>query len=316
MSKNTALKKLGCYNNQLTALDVSQNTALTALFCGGNQLTELDISHNTALTHLSCNANNLTSLDVSKNTALTYLDCPNNNLTSLDVSKNTALTMLACPNNNLTSLDVSRNTDLSRLFCGSNQLTELNLSSNTALTELSCEAQTSSAASYWGKGQQLLLDLASLVGAGNLSRVSNVTGGSYDSSTGIVTLDSSNVESVTYHYNIRAVVSPNAMDVTVLVTVPSTVTAPKITSQPQSTSAAPGTKATFKVVATGSDLSYQWQYRKTASGAWTDSRGINYNKATFTPDVGSAMNGYQYRCKISNVKGTVYSNAVTLTVTK
>ena len=68
------------------------------------------------------------------------------------------------------------------------------------------------------------------------------------------------------------------------------------------------------MAASGSGLSYQWQYRKTASSAWTDSRGINYNKANFTPDVGSAMNGYQYRCKVSNAYGTVYSNAVTLTV--
>ena len=34
----TALKTLQCYNNQLTALDVSQNTALTTLYCNQNQI--------------------------------------------------------------------------------------------------------------------------------------------------------------------------------------------------------------------------------------------------------------------------------------
>ena len=38
MSKNTALKTLECYYNQLTALDVSKNTALKTLLCYGNQI--------------------------------------------------------------------------------------------------------------------------------------------------------------------------------------------------------------------------------------------------------------------------------------
>jgi hypothetical protein len=37
LSKNTALYYLYCYNNQLTALDVSKNTALQELCCFGNQ---------------------------------------------------------------------------------------------------------------------------------------------------------------------------------------------------------------------------------------------------------------------------------------
>ena len=110
--------------------------------------------------------------------------------------------------------------------------------------------------------------------------------------------------------NAKGTVYSNAVTITVY------VTAPTITTQPESVSAAVGTRATFTVGASGGGLSYQWQYRKTASSAWTDSRGINYNKATFTPEVGSSMNGYQYRCKVSNSVGTVYSNAVTITVTK
>ena len=134
----TALQYLGCFNNQLTSLDVSKNTALQYLLCGSNQLASLDVSKNSALTYLNCNNNQLTSLDVSKNSALTELYCDNNQLTSLDVSKNTALLYLECHDNKLTSLDVSKNTALLYLFCYYNQLTSLDVSKNTALLDLQC----------------------------------------------------------------------------------------------------------------------------------------------------------------------------------
>ena len=129
---------LDCFNNQLTALDVSKNTALTKLVCSNNQLTALDVSKNTALRELECCSNQLTALDVSQNTALTSIDCYCNHLTTLDVSKNTVLTKLDCHNNQLTALDVSKNTALTSLGCAYNQLTTLDVSKNTALTSLNC----------------------------------------------------------------------------------------------------------------------------------------------------------------------------------
>ena len=138
VSKNTALTILQCADNQLTALDVSKNTALIGLYCFDNQLTALDVSKNTVLAMLHCFSNQLTALDVSKNTALTELWCGANQLTVLDVSKNTVLTILQCGANQLTVLDVSKNTALTILQCASNQLTALDVSKNTALTELWC----------------------------------------------------------------------------------------------------------------------------------------------------------------------------------
>ena len=155
----TALTKLNCSYNKLTALDVSKNTALTSLICSNNQLTVLDISKNIALTELSCMDNQLAALDVSKNTALkkiystnnqlttlnvsqntdlTGLYCAHNPLQVLDVSKNTALTRLDCYSGNLTSLDVSKNVLLTELHCGGNQLSKLDVSKNVALAKLSC----------------------------------------------------------------------------------------------------------------------------------------------------------------------------------
>lgn len=95
----TALEKLNCTANRLTALDVSSNTALKQLYCGKNRLTSLNVNGNAALKDLLCFKNRLTALDVSENTALTYLDCSNNQLTSLDISKNTQLHTLYADNN-------------------------------------------------------------------------------------------------------------------------------------------------------------------------------------------------------------------------
>ena len=138
VSKNIALEELDCITNQLTALDVSQNTALTSLGCSDNQLTELDVSKLTALTFLSCSNNQLTALDVSLNTALTTLNCWANLFTSLDVSKNTALDYLDCGFNQLTSLEISNNPGLVTFYCDYNQLTAINVSKQTALVELFC----------------------------------------------------------------------------------------------------------------------------------------------------------------------------------
>ena len=139
ISNNTALTRLLCYSNQLTTLDVSNNTALTRLDCHLNQLTALDVSNNTDLTSLNYGNNQLIDLDISNNTALTELDCYGNQMTSLDVSNNTALKSLNCRDNQLTTLDVSNNAALTVLHCDGNQLTTLDVSYNTALTDLFCD---------------------------------------------------------------------------------------------------------------------------------------------------------------------------------
>ena len=60
----TALERLDCYKNQLTALDVSQNTALKELHCEHNRLTALDVSKNTKLYDLSCYNNQIKGTDM------------------------------------------------------------------------------------------------------------------------------------------------------------------------------------------------------------------------------------------------------------
>ena len=123
----TALKKLYCFGNEITELDLSKNTALTYLDCDCNRITKLTISNNALLDTLYCSENELTELDVSNNTALIYLDCYDNKLTQLDVTKNTALVQLDFCSNQITSIDLSNNIWLEELYCYQNKISGQNM---------------------------------------------------------------------------------------------------------------------------------------------------------------------------------------------
>src|SRR5437588_11831354 len=83
---------------------------------------------------------------------------------------------------------------------------------------------------------------------------------------------------------------------------------PTITTQPANQTGTVGQTAAFNVVATGTaPLGYQWQKNGTTiSGATSAS----YT----TPVTTSADNGAQFIVVVSNVAGSVTSNAATLTV--
>ena len=130
--------KLGCDNNQLTALNVQGLTALQYLNCGYNRLTALNAQGLTALQELSCYSNQLTALNVQGLTALQRLHCYNNQLTALNAQGCTALRWLVCTDNQLTTLNVQGCTALQELRCYNNQLTALNVQGCTALQELNC----------------------------------------------------------------------------------------------------------------------------------------------------------------------------------
>ncbi len=90
--------------------------------------------------------------------------------------------------------------------------------------------------------------------------------------------------------------------------------APSITSQPASVSTMIGKTVNFKVSASGSGLSYQWQYRNSASDSWKNSTMACAKTNTFTFTAAESHSGHQYRCLVSNGKGTVTSNTATVTV--
>lgn len=99
--------------------------------------------------------------------------------------------------------------------------------------------------------------------------------------------------------------------------------APTINTQPSSQSVvAPGT-VTFTVVATASSgsLTYQWQVSINSGTSWANvSTGTGGTTASYTTPAtavtgGSANNGDQYRCVVTDTNGSTTSNAATLTVT-
>ena len=92
------------------------------------------------------------------------------------------------------------------------------------------------------------------------------------------------------------------------------MTKPAITTQPSDKTASAGQTVKFTVKATGGSLSYQWYYRKNSSGSWAKCSGDSAATASLSVEAKSYRSGYQYRCKVTNAKGYVYSSAATLTV--
>ena len=90
-------------------------------------------------------------------------------------------------------------------------------------------------------------------------------------------------------------------------------TRPTITAQPQSVTANEGVSVSFTVTATGAE-SYQWQYRRNASASWYNCSSDGNKTPTVTMAATAARNGFQFRCRVRNDAGTVYTDAVTLTV--
>ncbi len=89
----------------------------------------------------------------------------------------------------------------------------------------------------------------------------------------------------------------------------------KITTQPANATAVEGNNAAFKVVASGTNLTYQWQVCEAGKTAWKDSPATGSKTATLTVPATVSRNGYKYRCVVTNGSNSVTSSAATLTVT-
>ncbi len=133
-----ALKKLDCYDNFITNLDLSSCNAMEDLNCYRNGLTSLNLNNCSSLVYLRCYNNALTVLDVGDCTSLEFLNCKMNSLTSLDLHNCTALEELVCTDNLLTSINTNGLVALKFLYCYGNAITSLNVITNSALYELDC----------------------------------------------------------------------------------------------------------------------------------------------------------------------------------
>ena len=88
---------------------------------------------------------------------------------------------------------------------------------------------------------------------------------------------------------------------------------PSVTTQPKKKTAFPGDTVSF-MAAANTYVEYQWYFRKDADSAWTKCSGDSATTDTLEITVKSYYNGYQYRCKMTNPLGTVYSYYASLTV--
>ena len=110
------------------------------------------------------------------------------------------------------------------------------------------------------------------------------------------------------NYQYRCVVSNGTTELTtdaVKMVIKETL---EITKQPTDYVGSVGETANFTVIASGSNLTYQW-YQNTGAG-WTAINTTAGRKSTFTIGVTAARMNYQYRCVVSDGVNEVVSNAV------
>ncbi len=87
---------------------------------------------------------------------------------------------------------------------------------------------------------------------------------------------------------------------------------PVITGQPGNVTACAGQMAAFTVTATGSSLTYVWEYSATTNGTFTTISGQSGSTLTINPV--ATGNAGAYRVIVSTTTGSVTSNVVTLDV--
>lgn len=130
----TNLEELGCYNNRLSALDVSKLKKLKYLYASYNRITNINIGLLPELEELFVNNNYLiTTLDVSKLTALKNLKIGNNKISKLEVS---ALKQLE-------NIDAESNAIETPVLRGADKLKTLNLKDNPVKVTVDIRGLTS-----------------------------------------------------------------------------------------------------------------------------------------------------------------------------
>jgi hypothetical protein len=129
-----------------------------------------------------------------------------------------------------------------------------------------------------------------------------------------VTLNISGVAANMNNYRYRVVLynalsCPVSSNIVFLMVRPVTV----ITAQPVSTTVCATNTATFRVTATGSSLTYQWQSDNGTNGAtWTNITPGGTAATLTRSNVTMSMNGYRYRVIVNGFCGSLISSEATL----
>lgn len=338
----TALKELDCWGNKLTSLDLSKNKKLTVLFCADNQLTSLNISGCAALKYLTCERNQLKSLDVSKNTKLATLNCNNNKLTSLNLSNNPMLSNIQCADNNIGKINLQNCPLLIHAVKKGEKQTMGQAPDLTVYYSMSQSAGDIPVIySVWADASTVLqtgsvnppvikteprnksvavgktVTFTVKAAGGGLTYQWYVVKETYGEKIKLSGKTSASlsftVKASQKGYRYFCVVSNKGGATYTAAAKLSVLTTPKITTQPASKTVNAGEKASFKVKASGGGLKYQWYYQKPGTSKWVKI-AENATAATYSLTAKKSLNGYKYRCKITNAAGSAVSKAARLTV--
>ena len=104
-----------------------------------------------------------------------------------------------------------------------------------------------------------------------------------------------------------------ASDVELTAEFQQTLAKPAITTQPESVTVYAGETTSFKVEASGEELTYQWMLDKTDGKGFQKITGATEKVLRVYTQDGS-MNGYKYKCTVTNRSGSVDSKEAVLTV--
>ena len=303
--------------------------AVISMNCSGRNISSLQgVEHFTSLKHLYCDGNQLTTLDVSNCTELETLDCRNNRLTSLDVTGCLMLKKLYCSGNQLMLLDVSNCSALIDAVQNGTQVDNEYINGNNTL-KLDNEVfilmvpiiiTMSPQSVVLAEGNTATFQVEAI--GSNLRYCwqswSNASQEWVDSShtgstkaTMSIQVSGDFMNGMQFRCKVYNGFATEYSDVALI------KIKPLITEQPKDKTVSYYSSATFIVSASGPDLQYQWQYYSNTHGKWYNIKSSDYsgvNGPTMDIIATNRWNGYRYRCKISNVNGTVYSNSATLKV--
>ena len=128
------LEELGCYNNQLTTLDVSKLKKLKRLYCNNNRISSLNVAGLTDLEHLYVQGNLfIRSLDISKLLNLKELYISDNRIAALDVGGLNFLELIEGENNLIETAVLKKAPKLKSVNLKNNPLTTVDIRGLTYL---------------------------------------------------------------------------------------------------------------------------------------------------------------------------------------
>ncbi len=175
----TKLKELRCEKCELDSLDLSKNGKLEVLIANENKLTALELPLDTADD----------AGDYKNKSHMTRLEVNKNELKELSVKKAPDLATLCCEENKLKKLDVEENTKLSKIAAKGNKLPVLDLK-KTAVTSGDDQTQELDPLTIPNGSAPYSYNLAALVGAENVGRITVTSSYTYDNKTGLLSIPS------------------------------------------------------------------------------------------------------------------------------